>query len=353
MNNSLLVESEVVPSVEADGSRVLFALSERDEALFLGADSGIGLPEHAALEAVDKLDAAQWEWVLRDRKPAVLVTGWSTPPLPKDWLMEADCSLHYVCHLAGSVRRLVPRVFLERGGVVTNWGNLAGPAVAEHALLLALAALRNIKEWEPYLATPVKQRALATAHCRSKSLFHRRVGIHGFGSVARSLVKLLRPFQVKLAAYSEGVPASVLEAQGVESCSSLADLITTSEIFFECEALTEATTGSVTAALLRKLPADAVFVNVARGRLIEKSALMAEGVKGRIRVALDVSFEEPMTADLPVCQLPGVIISPHIAGPTLDVCSQVGELAMENVDRYLRGENLKAEVTLEIYDRST
>lgn len=353
MNNFLSAEAEVGPAIEIGGCQVVFALSARDRELFLGPDQGLEFPEHVTIEDVEKLDAAQWESHLRTTKPDVLVTGWSTPALPEDWLREENCPLRYVCHLAGSVRRLVPRAFLERGGVVTNWGDLAGPAVAEHALLLALAALRNLKEWEPYLATPVKERAQATAHCRSQSLFHRRVGIHGFGSVARALTKLLRPFEVKLAAYSEGVPAPVLEAEGVTAASSLEELFATSDVLFECEALTESTSGSVTAALLRRLPADAVFVNVARGRLLEDGALLAEGVKNRIRVALDVSSEEPMTRELPVCQLPGVIISPHIAGPTLDVCPRVGVLAMENIGRYLRDEDLRAEVTLEVYDRST
>lgn len=71
--------------------------------------------------------------VLALTAPEVLVTGWSTPPLPEAWLAADGCPLRYVCHVTGSVRRLVPQSFLERGGKVSNWGEQVGPQVAEHA----------------------------------------------------------------------------------------------------------------------------------------------------------------------------------------------------------------------------
>src|SRR5687767_1363695 len=159
--------------------RVVFALSQFErEVFFLGAD----LASHeVAWSWLDEeaLHLSHWETVLRDLAPTVLVTGWRTPPLPIAWIEERRCPLRYVCHVTGSVRQLVPRSFVAHGGQVTNWGALVAPQVAEHALLLALAALRSQPRWRDYMARPPHTRHVAQLDTRT--LHGRRVGVHGFG----------------------------------------------------------------------------------------------------------------------------------------------------------------------------
>ncbi|HWA26528.1 MAG TPA: hydroxyacid dehydrogenase [Lacunisphaera sp.] len=297
-----------------------------------------------------ELTPEAWPGLLRRSRPEILLTGWSTPPLPTEWLDAPDCPLRYVCHLTGSVRKVVPRSFIEKGGLVTNWGAFAGKFAAEHALLLALASLRNLNAWRPFLAQPVGQREPESIGTRS--LHGRRVGLHGFGSIGRALLPLLRPFGVSIQVFSAGVPDSFIRAEGAESCATIEELFRRSEVLFECEALTAATAGTVNAALLRALPDGAVFVNIGRGRVVDEPALVREAAVGRIQVAVDVTTEE-MTAQSALAQLPSAIISPHIAGPSHDQYARCGELALQNVERFLRGDPPVARVTLEIYDRST
>lgn len=332
---------------------LLVALSARERTQFLDCASVTGWVADTVTCTWNDNDVAvdgTWEEVLCRAQPTILLTCWSTPPLPVRWLQSRECSLQYVCHVNGSVRDLVPRFFIENGGLVTNWGAFCGPFVAEHALLLALAALRNANAWRSFISTtdaPSKCEGIGT-----RSLFGRSVGMHGFGSVARALVNLLRPFGITLHAFSAGVSCRMIREQGVEPCESLAELFRRSEILFECEALTPATEGSVTASVLAALRTGAVFVNVGRGRVVDESALVREAASGRIRVALDVT-NEPMTPDSKLFQIPEVILSPHIGGPPHDQYRRCGELALENIERYLRGEPVAGHVTLEIYDRST
>jgi phosphoglycerate dehydrogenase-like enzyme len=297
-----------------------------------------------------ELSPEAWPEFLKKTRPEIIVTGWSTPPLPTAWLEAPDCSLRYVCHVPGSVRKVVPRSFIEKGGLVTNWGSLAGQFVAEHALLLALACLRNLSAWRPFIAQPVKEREIESIGTRS--LFGRHVGLHGFGNVARALVPLLRPFGVTIHAFSAGVPDAIIRAEGAEPCASLEDLFRHSEVLFECEALTAATEGSVSAAVLRTLPDGAIFVNIGRGRVVDESALVHEARSGRIPVAVDV-LQNEITERSELFQVPKAILSPHIAGPTHDQYWRCAELARQNIERYLRGEPPLARVSLEIYDRST
>jgi phosphoglycerate dehydrogenase-like enzyme len=332
---------------------LVIALPDREQRLFLdSAAKSEWLPGLARSIWPSEADFAPGRWpnFLREAQPVILLTGWGTPPLRADWLESPACPLRYLCHLTGSVRKVVPRSFIERGGLVTNWGSFAGQFAAEHALLLVLASLRNLNAWRPFIAQPVKSREPESLGTRS--LFGRRVGLHGFGNIARALASLLRPFGVSLHAFSTGVPEAMIRSAGVEPCASLPELFRRSEILFECEALTPATERSVSADLLRLLPDGAVFVNVGRGRVVEEPALVREAASGRICVALDVTTED-MTEHSELLQLPQAILSPHVAGPTHDQYRHCAGLARQNIARFLCGEPPTARVTLEIYDRST
>jgi phosphoglycerate dehydrogenase-like enzyme len=222
--------------------------------------------------------------------------------------------------------------------------------VAEHALLLALSALRHQNAWRPFLALPVAERQ--TESLCTRSLFRQKVGLHGFGGIARALLTLLRPFGVSVHAYSAGVPSTMIESEGVKACASLDELFRQSEILFECEALTVANERTVSAAVLAALPDGAVFVNVGRGRVVEEGALAKEAASGRIRIALDVT-DETITPKSELFNIPDAILSPHIGGPSHDQYHQCGTLALQNIARFVRGETPHALVTLAIYDRST
>jgi Phosphoglycerate dehydrogenase and related dehydrogenases len=332
--------------------RVLFLLSETERRTFLPPAVAARI-DSLPIDAVWIHDCAGVDEArLRREAPEVLVTAWASPVLPEAWLVEPGCPLRYICHLPGSVKHRVPRGFIERGGIVSNWGSQAADAVAEHALLLALSALRNAARWRSVIDQP-RAPAAAPLALGTRTLHRRKVGIHGFGAVARSLVSLLRPFNVDLLAWSAGAPESLFASAGVRRAASLAELAAHSEVFFECESLTPASEGCIDADLLARLPDGAVFVNVGRGHLADEAALLREASSGRIRLALDVVRDEPLASANPLCALPDAILSPHIAGPTPDQYPRLGEFGIDNLERYLRGESPESRVTLEIYDRST
>lgn len=344
------------PSPGADvcaTERVLFALDAHERENFF-PDAPPRLPDITDRWRPDgALSPAAWLALLDEFQPTVIVSCWSTPPIPASFA-AAGSPLRYVCHLVGSARNLVPRMFLERGGVLTNWGSLAGKIVAEHALLLALSSLRRQPAWHPLITGPrISPWRSGTMRLKTRSLIGRRVGLHGFGHVARSLALMLQPFEVEISAYSSGVPAAFIRTAGITPCASLVELAARSDVFFDCEALTPETAGSVNAAVLAALPDNAVFVNVGRGRLVDEPALLHEAKSGRIQIALDVVAREPLGPDNPLVAIPDAVFSPHIGGPTHDRFPDCGRLALKNIGRYLRGEPLESLITTELYDRST
>ncbi|MDP0494700.1 MAG: NAD(P)-dependent oxidoreductase [Verrucomicrobiota bacterium JB024] len=228
---------------------------------------------------------------------------------------------------------------------------MAGPQVAEHALLLALGALRGISHWRSYIQSVNGDLRYQAAELGTESLYGRRVGLHGFGRIARSLVALLRPFGVIVCCYSAHVPPAFLREHGVHPCASMEELFSSSEVFFECEALTSESTRSVTADLLRRLPDGAVFVNVGRGAVVDEEALLSEA--GRLRVALDVVTREPLDSISPWFNSPQTLLSPHIGGPTFDSYASCGQFALTNLHAFLKGRPVQALLSLADYDRST
>lgn len=290
-----------------------------------------------------------FEATLRGYQPEVLVTSWSSPAVREEWLEEMPF-LRYVCHTSGSVRHVVPKAFLERGGVVTNWGVLAAQSVAEHALLLILAGLRRLPEWSPVI---MRKRPWYPSRISTRTFSGRRLGIHGFGRVARALVALCQPFGVSMAAHTTGVPEESYRELGVKYCNSLEELFSTSDILVECEGLTPHTRGMVTHELLEKLPQGALFVNVGRGAVVEEQALADLAQRGHLQIALDVFTNEPFPLDSPLHAVDGALFSPHIAGPTTDQLVRCGDLARKNLQAYFNGQPLEAVVTLEAYDYAT
>jgi phosphoglycerate dehydrogenase-like enzyme len=246
---------------------------------------------------------------------------------------------------------LVTRSVIEKGILVSNWGTTVSFQVAEHALLLILGALRSAGKWPSLLKDPAEWHSKERLYTRS--LRYRRVGIHGFGSIARSLISLLRPFEAKCFVYSEGVSADFISAHGATPCGTLGELCVHSEIFVECEALTPATKGIITEHFLNLLPENSVFVNVARGALVDEDALARTAKARGLRLASDVFQIEPLPPGSPLRDCPDVFFSPHIGGPTHDSYTTCGDYALRNLERFMRGEPVEAMVTTEVYDRST
>lgn len=329
---------------------VLASLNARERGMFFGQDQ-IALDGVEIVES-DVCSEGDWIALLEELKPDVILSCWATPRLPAS-IRETDRPLRYLCHLSGSVRKVVPRELIQDGLLVTNWGRAAAFEVAEHALLFILASLRSLPLWAAALRTPLERQQATVDRLATRSLRRQRIGLHGFGGVARELLGLLAPFGVRCRVFSAGVPASFIQEHGAEAVSSLEELFSTSDVLVECEALTPVTVGSVTGSLLDRLPQDAVFVNVGRGAVVEEAALAERAASGRLRVASDVFADEPLKNDSPFWRAPCGLYSPHIAGPTQDANRLLGQSALRNLERFFAGGQPENLVTLTEYDRST
>lgn len=285
-------------------------------------------------------------------RPDIILTAWGTPPFSgEDW-EHLRHYLKYVCHLTGKVRNIIPRSFIEAGLLVTNWGNAVAKSVAECALMHVLCCLRGATNYNMMMHIEKSWRG-GPFDLDGESLFNKRVGIHGFGYVARELVALMRPFSVSVKSYSEGVPPSLFMEHGVEMAENLEDLFSDVDVLVELESASPANYKIVNERILRRLKPGAVFVNVGRAAVVDEDALARMAMEGVIRVGLDVYTEEPLAADSSFRGLRNVFLTPHVGGPTRDMRFACGDTALRNVIHYLNNEPLEHQVSLDVYDRIT
>lgn len=286
---------------------------------------------------------------LNAEKPSILLGAWDMPPLPLEAVGSAGGSVEYLSYLTGSLSHKMTAEHFDKGLRVTNWGNAIGPYVAECALMLILCALRQVPKYSFNLKYKGDWRSRLT---NNRSLFQKRVGLHGFGAIAQSLIPLLKPFDCKVVADTR-VPDELVRHHGVERAASTEALFRESDVLVELKPLTESTRHCVDEALLSLLPDGACFVNLGRGAVVDEAALIRVGKTRDIQIALDVYEQEPLPLESPLRTMENVMLLPHMGGATRDRGLFCGRLALENIRRYLSGEPLENEVTKEQFLRST
>jgi len=285
---------------------------------------------------------------LRKTEAPVLLTSWSSPLTPDDIAQRAP-TFKYLCHTCGTLKKIVAREAIVNGLLVSNWGRSISRSVAEHTLLLMLGCLRNIALVQSSMHVEKAWPKPATI----RGLFERRVGLHGFGNVARELVKLLAPFDCKISAFSPYEPEEAFSKGGVKRCGSLEELYASNDVIACVAPLTDETRGSVNEKLLRLMPPDGVFVNTGRGAVVNERALERVAREGNLQIGIDVYEEEPLPAASPLRGLPNALLTAHCAGPTADRRVDCARFALKNIANFFAGLPVEAVIDAAKFDLQT
>jgi len=284
-------------------------------------------------------DEEAFSALVREFKPEILITGWGSPCLHAD-TARATAELKYMCHVTGSVRANITREAMETGLLVTNWGPIGARPVAEGAMMMLLAGLRNCYA----IQRRMHDEGAWPRDLAGQSLFGMKVGMHGLGYISQEQVKLMKPWSPEISAYSPHVPDDIFAPLGVTRATSLEQLYGENEAVCVHASKTQANFHIVNAEILSQMPDGALLVNTARGAVIDEQALAAELKTGRIRAALDVFEHEPLAENSPLRGFPNVLLFPHVAGVDSGRGGGIAEHAVANIRRYLSGEPVESVV---------
>lgn len=269
----------------------------------------------------------------------VLVIGWGTPSLVDalaDWSPERS-PLRLVAHTAGTVKHLLPLTALERGLLVVHANESLAEAVAEFTIGAFIAMLRQMF----VDAGRYKAHRPALSWSERRELTGRTVGIIGASAIGRRVIELLAPWRVKILLYDPYVTAETAAAMNVEKVELL-DLFRRSDIVSLHAPITPETINMIRGEHFRAMQDGAVFINTARGVLIDQNALLDELKTGRISALLDVTDPtEPLPDDSPFFDLENCVLIPHMAANTLETRQRQGRYTAEDILAYLEGRPLK------------
>jgi phosphoglycerate dehydrogenase-like enzyme len=256
-------------------------------------------------------------------------------------------------HLAG-IDHVANNPLLRSKVQVTTMSGAAASQVAEFALMSILALGKRL----PLMVADKAEKRWAEDRLRRFQPLDLRgatVGIVGYGSIGREIARLCHAFGARILAAK--LDLKQLEDQGYmqEGLGDLnADLVermyppqALQTMASECDflvvtvPLTRDTRGLVGDKVLAALPSHAFLIDVSRGGVVDHGALITALNEGKLAGAsLDVYPLEPLPERSPLWDLPGVIVSPHVAGASSRYYEQATGLFAANLQRYIEGQML-------------
>jgi len=229
---------------------------------------------------------------------------------------------------------------LPPGVTLCSGGGIHDASTAELALALILASIRRVPDfvraqdrnhWIPTRIWP--------------ALADRRVLVVGYGKVGRAIAARLLSFETTVTAVASRARGGDELVETVHGIDELPALLPEQDVVVVITPLTDATAGLVDAGFLAAMKDGALLVNVARGKVADTDALLAEAASGRLRVAVDVTDPEPLPADHPLWSTPNVLVSPHVGGASTAFRPRALALVRRQLAAYAEGRPLESVVS--------
>ncbi|MDP9405503.1 MAG: NAD(P)-binding domain-containing protein [Actinomycetota bacterium] len=225
-----------------------------------------------------------------------------------------------------------------RAGIpVTNAGRATSVAMAEHTVMVTLALLKSLV----WCDGQVRAGAWPQHDVVARSLVDlagKTVGLVGLGGAGEETARRLAAFGCDVVYTARTRRAAEVEAALEVRWLPLEALLAESDVVCLLVALNAATTRMIDAAALARMRPGAFLVNVARGGVVDEEALVAALRERRIAgAALDVFASEPLDPSSPLRGLDNVVLTPHVAGATLETRLRMLSRSFEVLTAAARG----------------
>lgn len=260
-------------------------------------------------------------------------------PICEETIREAK-NLKLVCVTATGINNLDGDYLKKRGIAAYNVAGYSTEAVAQHTFALLFYVLEKLSYYDNYVKSGEYARGSCFSHFSQSfcELSGKTWGIIGLGAIGRKVAEIASVFGCKVICYS----ASGNKYESPYEQVEFDELLERSDILSVHAPLNAHTEKLMTLEAFRKMKKSAVFINVARGAIVDEQDLYTALTEGEITgAALDVLAQEPMDPENPLLKIQDssrLIITPHIAWAAKETRFRVVDEVVKNIDGFLSGE---------------
>lgn len=255
-------------------------------------------------------------------------------------LLDAAPGLRFVQKLGSGTDKIDRGACLAHGVTVARLQGGNAAQVAEHTVMLMLAALRRL----PYFDRRTRNGDWLKEEGRGtqRQLAGKKVGLVGLGAIGREVAKHLRGFDVNLVYYDPNPADAAVERELAIVRYELEELLATCDVVSLHLPLLAQTKHVLNERRIGLLKRGATVINCARGGLVDENALVQALESSHIFAAAFDTFEQEPPRDSPLFTRDDVILTPHMAGATVDNFEVVLRRGLGNLQLFLAGEPLPA-----------
>ena len=227
----------------------------------------------------------------------------------------------------------------EHGVLIVNAPGRNASAVAEFTIGAIIAETRLITRGHDALRRGTWRGDLYRADLVGRELSQMTVGVIGYGHIGTKVVRLLKAFGGRILVADPYVELSAEDVRDGVVKTTFVSLLRESDVVTLHARVTQETLGFIGRAEFAAMRKGTVFINTARGPMVDYDALTEALKSGHLRGAMLETFAvEPAPAGLELLRLDNVTLTPHIAGASLKTIERAADAAAEEVRRYLAGE---------------
>ncbi|MHB8361001.1 MAG: NAD(P)-dependent oxidoreductase [Thermoplasmataceae archaeon] len=220
----------------------------------------------------------------------------------------------------------------KKGIMLSNAPSSNKESVAEHVIGMVLYFLKDFRFLDQELRNGNWPMLTGSREMKGKTF-----GIIGMGAIGRRLVERLLPFEPGIVYYDPRKLDPDDEASLGVSFLELDDLIAESDIISIHVPLTPETRNMLGKERIEKLKDGAILINTARGEVVDEQALIRAVKEKGVKAGIDVYVTEPPDFSSEIFKLDGILLSPHIAGVTVESQQRFLQETIANVIRYVQG----------------
>jgi len=298
----------------------------------------LAIPHEALLGQVKDIDGLLC--LLNDKVDAVII--------------DAAPRLKVISNCAVGYDNIDTAEATKRGILVGNTPGVLSETTADFAFALLMAAARRVAEADKYTKSGLWQVAWEPMLLLGQEIHHSTLGIVGLGRIGTEVARRAKGFQMHVLYHTRTRREDVEKELGVEYVTTLSELLSKSDFISLHVPYTEETKGMLGPSEFSMMKPTAIFVNTARGKVVDQIALYKALKSGQIAgAAIDVTELEPLPMDDPLLTLENIIITPHMASASTATRTKIAIMAAANLIAGLQGKMLPNCVNPEAFDRGS